>query len=60
VRKALATLPGVEKDSIKVDVSKKEAKFKTTGKFDEEAAKKAISDADPSFSVSAVKTEPAN
>ena len=59
MRKALATLPGVEKDSIQVDVSKKEAKFKTSGKFDEEAAKKAITDADPSFSVSAVKTEPA-
>jgi len=54
VRKALATLPGVEKDSIQVDVSKKEAKFKVA-KFDEPAAKKAISDL--GYSVTAVKTE---
>jgi copper chaperone CopZ len=52
VRKALATLPGVESDSIKVDVTAKEAKFKTS-KFDEEAAKKAISDL--GYTVSAVK-----
>ncbi len=53
MRKALATLPGVEKDSIKVSVAKKEAKFKIS-KFDEEAAKKAIEG--EGFSVSAVKT----
>jgi copper chaperone CopZ len=45
VRKALASLPGVEKDSIQVDVSKKEAKFKVAGKLDEEATKKAVEDA---------------
>jgi copper chaperone CopZ len=54
VRQALASLPGVEKDSIKVDVSSKEAKFKVA-KFDEEAAKKAI--ADLGYTVSAVKTD---
>ena len=54
MRKALATLPGVEKDSIQVDVSTKEAKFKVT-KFDEGAAKKAISDL--GYSVTAVKTD---
>jgi copper chaperone CopZ len=52
VRKALATLPGVESDSIKVDVSNKEAKFKIS-KFDEAAAKKVIEDL--GYSVSAVK-----
>jgi copper chaperone CopZ len=57
VRKALASLPGVEKDSIQVDVSKKEAKFKVA-KFDEEATKKAVEDAG-NFKVSAVKKEPA-
>jgi len=59
VRKALASLPGVEKDSIQVDVSKKEAKFKVAGKFDEEATKKAVEDAGSNFKVSAVKAEPA-
>jgi copper chaperone CopZ len=54
VRKALATLPGVEKDSIKVDVPSKEAKFKVA-KFDEEAAKKAI--ADLGYKVTDVKTD---
>jgi len=34
VQKALATLPGVEKDSIKVDVGSKQAKFKTS-QFDD-------------------------
>jgi copper chaperone CopZ len=52
VRKALATLPGVEKDSINVEVSSKEAKFKIS-KFDEAAAKKVIEEA--GYSVSAVK-----
>jgi copper chaperone CopZ len=55
VQKALATLPGVEKDSIKVDVPTKEAKFKVAGKFDEDATKKAIEKL--GYSVSAVKTE---
>jgi copper chaperone CopZ len=54
VRKALAALPGVEKDSIQVDVSTKEAKFKAA-KFDEEATKKAI--ADLGYSVTAVKKD---
>ena len=54
MRKALASLPGVEKDSIKVDVPSKEAKFKVA-KFDEEAAKKAISDL--GYSVTAVKKD---
>ena len=58
MRKALASLPGVEKDSIQVDVSKKEAKFKVAGKFDEEATKKAVEDAG-NFKVSAVKKEAA-
>ncbi len=53
MRKALATLPGVETDSIEVDVKTKEAKFKVS-KFDEEAAKKKIEDL--GYSVSAVKT----
>jgi copper chaperone CopZ len=52
VRKELATLPGVESDSIKVDVKSKEAKFKVS-KFDEAAAKKVIEDL--GYSVSAVK-----
>ncbi len=52
MQKALATLPGVEKDSIKVDVGSKEAKFKIS-KFDEAAAKKTIEDA--GYSVSEVK-----
>lgn len=52
MRKALATLPGVESDSIKVDVKSKEAKFKVS-KFDETAAKKVIEDL--GYSVSAVK-----
>jgi len=59
VRKALASLPGVEKDSIKVDVSTKEAKFKVAGKFDEEATKKAVEDSDSRFKVSAVKKDAA-
>jgi copper chaperone CopZ len=54
VQKALATLPGVEKDSIKVDVGSKQAKFKTS-QFDEAAAKKAIEDV--GFTVSAVNKE---
>jgi len=56
VRKALASLPGVEKDSIQVDVSTKEAKFKIAGKFDEEATKKAVEDSDSRFKVKTVKT----
>jgi len=56
VRKALASLPGVEKDSIQVDVSTKEAKFKVAGKFDEEATKKAVEDSDSRFKVKTVKT----
>ncbi len=52
MRKALATLPGVESDSIKVDVASKEAKFKIS-QFDEAAAKKKIEDL--GYSVSAVK-----
>lgn len=53
MRKALATLPGVESDSINVDVKSKEAKFKVAN-FDEAAAKKKIEDL--GYSVSAVKT----
>jgi hypothetical protein len=53
VRKALATLPGVETDSIKVDVTSKEAKFKIS-KFDEAAAKKVIEGV--GYTVSAVNT----
>jgi copper chaperone CopZ len=53
VQNALASLPGVEKDSIKVDVKTKEAKFKVSN-FDEAAAKKKIEDL--GYSVSAVKT----
>ena len=56
MRKALASLPGVEKDSIQVDVSTKEAKFKIAGKFDEEATKKAVEDSDSRFKVKTVKT----
>ena len=53
MRKALATLPGVESDSIKVDVSNKEAKFKIS-QFDEAAAKKVVEDL--GYTVKAVKT----
>ena len=59
MQKALASLPGVEKDSIQVDVSTKEAKFKVAGKFDEEATKKAVEDSDARFKVKTVKTDPA-
>jgi len=52
VRKALATLPGVESDSIKVDVKTKEAKFKVS-KLDEDAAKKVVEDL--GYKVTAVK-----
>jgi len=52
VQKALSSLPGVEKDSIQVDVGSKQAKYKTS-QFDEAAVKKAIEDV--GFTVSAVK-----
>jgi copper chaperone CopZ len=52
VQKALASLPGVEKDSIKIDVGSKQAKYKTS-QFDEAVVKKAIEDL--GYSVSAVQ-----
>ena len=52
MQKALASLPGVEKDSIKVDVGSKQAKYKTS-QFDEAVVKKAIEDV--GFTVSSVK-----
>jgi hypothetical protein len=46
VRKALATLPWVEQDSIKMDFKARELKFAVKDKklFDAEAVKKALAD----------------
>lgn len=58
MRKALATLPWVEQDSIKTDTSKQEVRFKLNdrSKWNEEDVRKALKD--QSFPAMTVKNLP--